>query len=230
MERTAFTVLAFAAFAAMAFFLLRRAEAGYQRIAQFQGRSAFSTGSFFDPSIEPEKAVDGVADTFWAETPPIPGQFCLRSMKPAEGQSSMPSPVEMPPCLFLQVDLGFSHGPAVPPAKRPPLRMNVANGGPAYARPRQVRLVFFSQEIVDMDREFRLPPLPDFVAEKTLVFPDNPSVLVDLSFLPPPVDSQRYPRNVRRLQVRIEVLDVYPGNKHPNTVAISEVTYSNRAE
>jgi hypothetical protein len=227
MERTAFTVLAFAAFAAMAFFLLRKSEAGYRGIAQFQGRSAFSTGSFFNPSLEPRKAVDGNPDTAWKESPPLPGRFCIPTTADPAGK---PSPIEMPPCLFLQVDLGFTHAPAAPPLKQPPLQMTITSGGAANARPRKVNLVFFSQEIVDMDREFRLPPLPEYVAHKTMILPDQPIVAVDLSFLPPPLDSPRYPAGVRRLQVRIEILDVYPGRDHPNTVAISEVTYSHRAE
>ncbi len=186
MERTAFTVLAFAAFAAMAFFLLRKAEAGYQGIAQFQGRSALSTGSFFNPSLEPHSAVDGNPDTSWKESPPFPGQFCMPAatgLRAEPAAAALHSPVEMPPCLFLQVDIGFSHAPAFPPVKRPPLHMKILNAGSAYARPRQVRLVFFDQEIVDMDREFRLPPLPEYVAEKTVLLPDQPAVSVDLSFI-----------------------------------------------
>lgn len=79
-----------------------------------------------------------------------------------------------------------------------------------------------------MDREFRLPPLPEFLAEKTLTLPDLQTVSVNADFLPPPLDSPRYPAGVRRLQVRIEIMDVYPGRDYANTVAISEVTYSNR--
>lgn len=223
MERTTFTVLAFAAFAAMAFFLLRKAEAGYQGIADFQGRSAFSTGSFFNPALEPRAAVDGNPATVWAEAPPVKA-LCVA------GVPETRDPVEMPPCLFLQVDLGFTHAPANPPVKRPPIQMKIQNGPAAYARPRTVHLVFFSQEIIDMDREFRLPPLPKFLAEKTLVLADASTAAIDLGFLPPPAESPRYPAGVQRLQVRIEIRDVYPGTTHANTVAISEVTYSHRAE
>ena len=224
MERTTLAVLAFAAFAAMAFLLLRRAEAGYQGIANFTGRSALSTSSFFDPATTVRNAVDGDPNTYWAKSFPVSGRLCAES-----SGSPSSSPVERPPCLFLQTDAGFTHSPGSPPQKSPLGQIRIITPGRAYARPRQVRIVFFAQEIVDMDREFRLPPLPEFLAERTATLQDQEEVSIDTDFLPPPLDSPRYPIGVRRLQVRIEIRDVYPGTEHANTVAISEVTYSHRA-
>lgn len=225
MART-FTVLGMTVFGAMAFFLLRKAEAGYERISGFRGRSAFSTNSFFDPSIAPGKAIDGDPATQWAEAPPG-GALCRASTASAAGEA-IPSPVIRPLCLFLQMDLGFTHSPAHPPRPAPLRSLRIDSPGGDFARPRRVRLVFFSQEIVDMDREFRLPPLPEFLTQKEVLLPDSPVQEVGLDFLPAPLPSSRYPAGVRRIQVRIEILDVYPGRS--NTVAISEVSFTNRAE
>ncbi|MCE9599582.1 MAG: hypothetical protein K8S54_16610 [Spirochaetia bacterium] len=220
MERNVVTGIAFSVFAIMAFFLFKKVSNEERGILAFKDRSAFSTNSFFDSRLDPLAVVDGNPDTAWIES--MPGQSnCIR------GETVTTRADERPDCLFIQIDLGFSHRPHVnQPEKNPLESLEIRNPGNAYSRPKQVRLVFFLQEVVDIDRELRLPTLPQFWTSREIVLADTASNNVSLDFLPTLEDTAVYPGKVKRIWMRMEIESVYPASS--SAVAISELSYKNK--
>jgi hypothetical protein len=216
MERRLVTGLALAVFVASGLFLLYKVRSEEQDFLGYQGRTAISTNSIFDPALSPELAIDSDRKTFWKESMPGVQGTCTNETRTA------PESDTRPPCLFLLIDAGFSHRPGRPPEPDMPTFLTLEPGPAEYARPRAVRVVFFDQEIVDMDREFRLPTSPVFLAEKSFVLSDGINHL-PLDFLPPARVTAVYPGSVRKLWVRVEIESVYPGSKYSNTVGISEL-------
>ncbi len=216
MERRFVTAAALLVFAVTGVFLLYKVRDERDGLLNFRGRTAISTNSFFDLNLRPDLAIDDDPSTFWSEEMPGAGGTCLSA------QRSTPASDERPPCLFLLTDAGFSHRPARPPIPDMPRTLVVVPGPRDFARPRNARVVFFEQEIVDIDREFRLPTMPVFLAEKSVILADGES-RIPLDFLPPARETQTYPGLVRKLWVRLEIESVYPGSKSANKVAISEL-------
>ncbi|MBL8020520.1 MAG: hypothetical protein JNM27_12700 [Leptospirales bacterium] len=228
MERNLITGIAFSVFAFMAFFLFKKVSGEEKGILTFKGRSAFSTNSFFDSRLQPGLVLDGDVNTAWIEGMPG-GGTCMGSGPRGVGapgqQNAAPAPDERPECLFVQIDLGFSHRPGGNgPEKNPLASLKIINAMD-QARPQRVRLVFFKQEVVDIDREFRLPTLPEHWITREVVLADGIENTIGLDFLPPPEDSPRYPGKVKRIWLRLEVLSAYPGKS--GNVGISEISYKN---
>lgn len=230
MERNLATGIAFSVFAFMAFFLFKKVSGEEKGILTFKGRSAFSTNSFFDSRLQPGLVLDGDASTAWIEAMPG-GGTCMgasgpRAVRAPGEQFAVPAPDERPECLFVQIDLGFSHRPGVAgPVKNPLASLKITNAID-QAHPERVRLVFFKQEVVDIDREFRLPTLPEHWITREVVLADGIENTIGLDFLPPPEDSPKYPGKVKRIWLRLEVLSVYPGKS--GVVGISEISYKNK--
>jgi len=139
---------------------------------------------------------------------------------------------------YLQMDLSLTHFPGTPPVINPLKHLIIWPGTykgnsylKKYARPSKIRLVFFKQELVDVDREFRLSDPPSFIAEKTILLPDagGPQI-VDLDFLPAIEKSNKFPENIYQISLRIEILGIYPGQEFKNTISIAEIDYVNTKE
>ncbi|HNJ05879.1 MAG TPA: hypothetical protein PLB73_16580, partial [Leptospiraceae bacterium] len=70
MERRLVTGLALAVFVASGLFLLYKVRSEEQDFLGYQGRTAISTNSIFDPALSPEFAIDSDRKTFWKESMP----------------------------------------------------------------------------------------------------------------------------------------------------------------
>jgi hypothetical protein len=165
---------------------------------------------------EPYTAIDRNGATFWI------GGF----LPPGEGNRRFDPPEDR---AYIQAELGFSHLPGEPPELNPPVELIIANGAPGthyleYARPARIRILAFTEEIVDVDREYRFPAPPSLYAEKILSIPDRPGELhIPLEWLPPFPESTRFPENIRRIWFRLEILQIHKGERYPERIALTEL-------
>lgn len=199
---------------------------------------SFSTGFFTHPSVHPELAQDGNPGTAWIDW--IPKGQANRKEAAAEragvATGSKPSSLPDPERLYIQMRMGLTHFPGHPPLLNLPEKLLLWSGDQSdarhfqdYSRPRRIRLIFFKQELVDIDREVRFPDPPDFWAEKDLTLEDRTGVQsVNLDFLPPVAEARAFPKGIYQIWLRIEIETVYPGRLHPDQVALSEVDYAER--
>ena len=145
----------------------------------------------------------------------------------------MPSVFPGPDVLHFSLELGLSHFPDHPPRPNPLLRVFLWPGNQIdlihfqdYARPKGIRLLFFRQKLVDVDRDFQFPGPPEFWAEKRIVLEDRQGVqIVDTDFLPAIEVSERFPVNIYMLWLRVEVESFYPGRKYADQVAFTEIDF-----
>lgn len=119
-------------------------------------------------------------------------------------------------CPFVQWAGPLSHRAARPPQADPLRAIWVVAGAESSAgrpaRPRRVRLAFFREALTDFDRS-HIPPQPAvYWTELSVTLQDTAGPQrIDLSGLPAPRSSARFPDGVDRIFVRLEVLDIYPG-------------------
>lgn len=183
-------------------------------------------GSFLGSEAPGELAMDGDIHTAWIES--IPPRLYTREI-PRRNHPAIP----VSGTLYWIGELGFTHFPADPPLQNAPKEFYIWSGNQAsekdyydYARPRRVRLVLLRQQMVDVDREFKLTRLPEVWGETSLELPDHPGrISIPLHFLSPLEDSTGFPRNVSRIWVRLEIQSYYPGKLHPDSIAVSELDY-----
>lgn len=186
----------------------------------------FSSHSFYDPKIDPGLAFDGDLGTAWEDYPPpkklqgTDSKKRLDSATPPEGR------------LYIQKEAGKTHYPGAPPILWLPVSLEIHSGSvnrkedPYYAlaRPRKVRIVFFYQDVVDVDREYRFPGSPRYAGETTARLSDTPEPQrINLDFLPNPGPSPGFPENLFTIYYRIEILSTYPGKKEEDRIAIREI-------
>ncbi|MDH5656810.1 MAG: hypothetical protein OEZ34_12935 [Spirochaetia bacterium] len=134
---------------------------------------------------------------------------------------------------FFQTELFVTHFPGSPPLANPLKEIILWPGtyesgifSRKYARPSLIRLIFFEQEFVDTDREFRLPPPPFYILEKMIELPDREGpFIIQNTFLPAPKVSKKFPEHIFQIIMRVEILDIYPGNEFPEKTAIAEIDY-----
>lgn len=186
----------------------------------------FSHDFFYGSGTSIEKCIDDDRFTAWVSPISLP----WKNQQSPVARSPIP-PTDMP---YLQMELAITHFPGNPPLKNQPERIVLWSGGDKksgfkqYARPRKIRLVVFDQEVVDVDREYRIPDLPDYLTEKTIILRDTPEAqVINLDFISPPEDSPAFPKNIRQLWVRMEFLSFYPAVKGDGSesFAIREIDY-----
>lgn len=187
---------------------------------ELQPRLVFSPGSLMDPDSEPSLVVDRNLETAWVETVPS-------DLRPGgSGTGAIPEPGS----LFLQMELSLTHFPGSPPKPNPVRSITIWSGHPksfyAYARPQRIALRFFIQKLVDVDREFRFPSLPENWSVTTIVLEDRPGpqkISVNLPRIGPA--SGPFPSGIAQIWLRIDVESVYPGRSSPQKVAVTEVDF-----
>ncbi|MBI3395124.1 MAG: hypothetical protein HY042_04760 [Spirochaetia bacterium] len=216
-----------AALAAVVLFLIHvgLARGAWERtknMTRIRDRVAFSGTSLIDPEVQPALAFDKKPGTAWIEGAPSTLRISQATVE------SLPDPGT----LFLQTEVALSHFPGDPPRPNPLKRLWIwpglqkdLNSFYAYARPARIRVRFFQQELVDIDREFRLPNLPEPMGETTVVLEDKPGPqIIDLTFLPKPAAvNTPFPQGIHQIWLRIEIETLYPGLKHTSSAAISEI-------
>ncbi len=222
-ERIAICVLITLGIAGANIYLAGRTFKKTRNLTELYNRIIFSGSSFFNPQSRPENIFDRRLETAWVET------------EKASADSGAPrDPVAAPGTLYIQMETSFSHFPGDPPSPNPLKRIFIWSGNQAspetfldYSRPRKIRIVFFYQKLVDIDRDFRLPGLPEFRADRIVVLADSPLAQeIPLDFMPPIESSRRFPENISQVWIRLEIQDLYYGRKYPDRVAISEIDFS----
>ncbi len=189
-------------------------------LTELQPRLVFTSGSLMDPDSDPGLVVDHRLDTAWVETVPSD----LR--QGGSGTGALPEPGS----LFLQMELSLSHFPGSPPKPNPVRSITIWSGDPRafyqHARPRRVSLRFFIQKLVDVDREFRFPSLPENWSVTTILLEDRPGpqkIPVQLPVIGPA--SGAFPSGIAQIWLRIDIESVYPGTASPQKIAMAEVDF-----
>lgn len=186
----------------------------------------FSHDYFYTANSSISKCVDDDLETPWISPVILP--VTNRTPPPVQPDPRSPIPPAGKP--YLHMELALTHFPENPPKKNQPERLILWTGGAgsefaSYSRPARVRLVIFDQEVVDVDRDYRIPDLPGYLGEKTVTLKDSPDrQIIDLNFIAPPADSPAFPRNIRQLWIRLEPLSFYRG-RDDRYFAIREIDY-----
>ncbi|MBE7438379.1 MAG: hypothetical protein HS115_08005 [Spirochaetales bacterium] len=201
--------------------LLSRAYKRASGLTELYPRIVFSRSMLRSPDIEPAFVFDHNIETAWWDT--REGSD-VRSGKEA-------GPIPPTNMHYLMFELSPTHYPDSPPRKNKVRELIIYPGNQArgafrqYARPRTIELIFFSQQLVDPDREFKLPGAPEFLYRKKIVLEDRPQGQHFPLDLPAVPDSPVFPVHVAQLWLRLEFIDFYPGDVHHGRVAISEIDF-----
>lgn len=207
-------------------FLVNRTLKKTENPGAFYHRIIFSPGYFRGQNGGLENLFDRNPNTIWKEPfPPIPFRTLMEHPSvPPEG------------VLYFQMELGLTHFPGSPPLVNPPTAILLWSGSAGdrelyrkYARPQWVHIALFEQEMVDVDREFRIPGPPAPAGGKLVHLPDAPGPhKISLDFLKNPEPSDGFPRNVKKIWLRVEILSAYPGLDPDAPVAIGEIDYTEK--
>ena len=194
-----------------------------------ENRRVFSTSSlYFSGLIKTDHIFDRNLKTAWVED--------LGPLTPLAGITppvDWKNPVPDPRTLQITIELALSHFPGNPPTPNPLHELTIWSGNQKspgdfqdFARPRRVRIIFYEQRLVDIDKEYRLMELPHYIGDLSLELKDSPRPQnFDLSFLPRPAASTAFPENISQVWMRIIVESIYPGKRYRNRLAISEIDY-----
>lgn len=146
---------------------------------------------------------------------------------------------------FVQINAGLSHFPGHPPEPNPLLAIRIWPGNQAtleshrhHARPRNIRLIFFRQRLVDSDREYRFVDDPIFWQTFDFKLPDHfGAVELPLAFTDGIGPSSEFPGQIDMIWCRLEILDYYAGadnsseseavqaSQRQDMVSISEIEF-----
>jgi len=189
-------------------------------------RLIFSSATFRNPNHATAALIDQKKDTFWSDGPVLSSVATKKNLSKKEA---------LPPegMIYLHLELGLTHFPGNPPIPNPLKEITIISGAgiteeayQAYARPRTIRLIFFRQKVVDVDRTLEFPGLPVYTGELTVTLKDSKEIqTIHVESLPPIPDSKGFPYNISVYWMRMEILDVYKGKQFPETVAISEIGF-----
>lgn len=219
------------------FWLTGRSLAKARVLETMTGRLIFTSASYADPEspISAGVLLDGEPTTALPDLNAPARRTGTRSPIRAANSSIW---AWSPDRAFVQLQVGLTHAPERPPRPNPLLAMRVWPGNQASAedfrrtaRPRTVRLIFFRQQIVDLDREYRLPEEPVFWKEKTVRLLDRMGPQrVALDFLDEPGASPAFPGEVQQIWLRLEISDYFPGNDpvSADAIALSELAFDFR--
>jgi len=179
--------------------------------------------SLANPEIRPDAVFDRTLSNSW--------KIQFTHYTGTDSRSHLPDEKS----TYIQMELSLTHFPGNPPILNPLKKLILWPGNydegsftRNYARPSKIRLIFFKQELVDVDREFRLSDPPSYIAERIILLPDAEGPQsIDLDFLPSFMDSKIFPENIFQIWVRIEILDIYHGKKFADKISIAEIDYFN---
>ena len=198
-----------------------------RHMTELFNRIAFSNSSLLTEDSHPEYVFDRNTETFWSE-----------NFYTNPSSTGIPDSSSWGAYPFLQTEISLSHFPGDPPLPNPIKSISVQTGSSPdlahfrdYARPRKIRLIFYYQKLVDVDRDYQLPGMPQTRAYREFLLNDTPEkqdFMID--FLPPPEASRKFPENISLIWMRMEILAIYPGSRYPDTVAVSEIDYHTEIE
>jgi len=223
-ERTLFASLCILSLILLQMKMLSSVPERVKMILNAKHKMIFARDSLTRPESHAEAVFDGDINTSWKITFNRKANSTSKSYLPGDDSN------------FLQMELSLTHFPGRPPVPNPLKEIILWPGyyesgifSKKYARPSLARLIFFKQELVDIDREFRLPEAPQFAAEKTIRIPDGGGpVAIPVDFLPAIENSEKFPENIYQIWLRMEVLEIYPGNQFTNELSVAEIDYINR--
>ena len=239
-EKSAFIALVIGACVAGSFWLTGRSLAKTRVLEAMNGRLIFTSASYVRPGGPAARVlVDGDPRTA------LPDLNSGRYGAPGPDSGSAATNADAgrpwswtPGQPFVQLQVGLTHSPDRPPQPNPLRSMRIWSGDgstpEAFAksgRPKTIRLIFFRQQVVDLDREYRLPEEPIFWQERVVRLRDRSDAQrVDLGFLEEAPESPGFPREVREIWLRLEILDYYPGNDPQlrDAIALSELEFEFR--
>ncbi|MEQ9363859.1 MAG: hypothetical protein RIF32_06440 [Leptospirales bacterium] len=243
-EKTVLIAIILGACLAGSFWLTGRSLAKARVLEAMNGRLIFSSAAYVRPGGPPARVlIDGSPES---ALPDLNSARYFRSNPDGgTGAPSIPPESEAPRAWpwfpgrpFVQLQVGLTHSPDRPPRPNPLRAMRIWPGDQASgrsfqnsARPRILRLIFFRQQVVDLDREYRLPEEPIFWEERTIRLKDRPGPQrIDLSWLAEPPESPGFPREVQEIWLRLEILDAYPGRDpaRADAIALSELAFEFR--
>lgn len=136
---------------------------------------------------------------------------------------------------FIQMDVGLSHFPGNPPQANPLRSFKIWPGDQSSqesweksARPKDIRLVFFRQRLVDSDREYKMIGTP--ISWQTFSFRlQNKfgSQNFGLEFKNKVKPSSPFPGEIDLIWCRMEIISHYTGKSQykKNNIAISEIEF-----
>lgn len=199
-------------------------------LTELYPRILISTTSLLNSDIHPEYVFDRSLQSAWWEEMPVGDQSAGNRHRITR---NLQHPLPDPQTLQLTVEAGITHFPDNPPRPNRLLKFLIWNGYQKdqktfrdYARPKKIHLIFFLQDLVDVDREYRIPGAPRFWRSKTVLLEDRPGVQsIDLDFLPPSPPSPRFPVRVSQIWMRLLIESCYPGQKFPHRPAVSEIDF-----
>lgn len=217
--------------------LVIRSHARARVLESRSGRLIFTSASYADstgpvPRVlidgDPRTAIrDLNAPARWSGPRPIPDSPSARGPQPRWLWK-----LDRP---FIQIQVGLTHSPDRPPRVNPLKALRIWTGNQkdaqsfrASARPKSVRLHFFRQQVVDPDREYRLPEEPVYWMSRDVRLRDIFGMQrIDLDWLPAAVESPAFPREVQQIWLRMEILDSYPGTDpaQRDAIAVSEIEF-----
>lgn len=222
------------------FWLTGRSLAKARVLESMNGRLIFTSAAYVRPAGPPDRVlVDASLET---ALPDLNSARYLAGGQtprpPAPGSAASRAWPWFPARPFVQLQVGLTHSPDRPPRPNPLRALRIWSGDQSgkdtfrkSARPKTVRLVFFRQQVVDLDREYRLPEEPVFWRERTVRLKDRSGPQrVDLDWLEEPPESPGFPREVQEIWLRIEILDYYPGGDpaRADAIALTELSFEFR--
>ncbi len=148
-----------------------------------------------------------------------------------------PSP--HPQGTWLLIDLGLSHWPApesdAAPRPRKPAYVEIFNGPctrcdgtrfRSHGRWKSVRVELLARRANVMDEEYVIPP-EEVLWSRLIRLPDAPGPeRLDLSDVPQAPPSSGWPENMSYIRIKFTALDVYPGERFDDRIALSEIVYA----
>ena len=231
-ERIVLILLLLGGLTLSSIWLTGRSFARATALEAMNGRLIFTSARYVAPDGPPDsRLIDGDPATALPDLN-APARRTVNTPRPGSDSPAWPWSVAVP---FVQLQVGLTHAPGRPPIPNALRAMRLWTGNQsspeAYrqsARPRTVRLIFFRQQVVDLDREYRLPETPVFWRETTVRLVDRPGMQrVFLDFLDEPPESPGFPREVQQIWLRMEILDSYPGSVAATRdhIAFSEIRF-----
>ena len=229
-ERLIFILCASLFFLAGELYLATKTIRKTRNLHELYERIIYSSASYYDADNHSKNVYDGDLKTAWREAPP-PGALIRTNQLKMSNHPENPEPD--PSTLQLTMEVGLTHYPDRPPRKNPLKALMIWSGDQSnpekfmqFARPARIRLLFFRQGLIDMDREYRLPREPELWKEMIVTLEDKSGQQqIDLSTLPGLDESPQFHKNIYMLWLRVIVESFYPGSDFRNEVAISEIKF-----
>jgi len=228
-ERIFLSLFIIAVLLAVTIFQVSRTERRTRNLYQLYERIIFSNSSITDPEIDIDAIFDRNIKTAWIEN-------IINTRKGALIGPTNKNLIKVIPSadIFqITMEVGLSHFPGKPPVVNPLKKLRIWPGFQRdkhtfreYSRPKRITFLFFKQKLVDMDTEYKIPGLPEYLASKSIILKNRAGYQeIDLGFLPKFGNSPRFPVDIYQIWMRIIIHDYYPGSRFRKRIAISEIDF-----